>query len=120
MRLKSDLYPAEQGQVRKKMIDILALDNTNCITLYEMDNDAEKQQKIMALLPEIYKWFTVRDATLVRYPERSRRSYLSIVKLVLQSKYSITSKNYRLKFQNKIIRTQLFSFQKDVRSHLTN
>ncbi len=119
MRLKSDLYPAEQGQVRRKMLDILALDNKNCITLYELDNDVEKQRKILALLPEIYKWFTVKDSTLVRYPERSPRAYLSVAKHVLKSKYDITSKNYRLRFQNKIIRTQQFSFQKKVRSQPT-
>jgi hypothetical protein len=119
MRLKSDLYPAEQGQVRKKILDILALDGDGCITLHELDNDAEKKRQIMELLPEIYKWFTVRDSLLVRYPEKSQRSYLSIVKLVLKPKYTITSGNFRLKVENETIRTQKFCFRKGVRSEYT-
>ena len=36
-----------------KIINILELDQTNSITLYELDNDIKKQEKILNLLPEI-------------------------------------------------------------------
>ncbi len=115
MRLKSDLYPAEQGQVRRKIIDILALDSENSITLYELDNDVEKQQKIMALLPEIIKWFAVRKSMAAQTPEKCHRPWMCILRFVLKPKFKIIREDYRLKIENKTIRTQKYFFQKDVR-----
>ncbi len=45
MRLKSELYKKEQEEICDKIIEILDLSETNTITLYELDNDKEKQEK---------------------------------------------------------------------------
>ena len=47
MRLKSELYKKEQEKMCDKIIEILDLSETNTITLYELDNDKEKQKKIV-------------------------------------------------------------------------
>jgi hypothetical protein len=108
MRLKSDLYPAEQGQVRRKILDILALDRENSITLYELDNDVEKQKNIMSLLPEIVNWFAVRSSLAAQNPEKAHRPWMCLVRFVLKPKYKIIREDYRLKIDNNIIRTQKY------------
>ena len=42
-----------------KIIEILYLPETNTITLYELDNEKEKQEKIMELIPDILKYFSL-------------------------------------------------------------
>lgn len=58
MRLKSELYKKEQEEMCDKIIEILDLPETNTITLYELDNDKEKQKKIIELIPDIRKYFS--------------------------------------------------------------
>ena len=47
MRLKEELYKKEQDEILQKIINIINLDKENSITLYELDNDIEKQNKIV-------------------------------------------------------------------------
>ena len=61
MRLKSELYKNEQIQIMNQIINILQLDNDNGFILYELDNDTDKQTKIMELIPIIRKYFTFRN-----------------------------------------------------------
>lgn len=49
MRLKSELYKKEQTEIINNIIEILDLDNEKSTTLYELDNNKEKQNKIMEL-----------------------------------------------------------------------
>ena len=58
MILKSILYKKEQEKLCDKIIELVQLDNQNCITLYELDNNKEKQDKIMELIPELRKYFS--------------------------------------------------------------
>jgi len=55
MRLKSDMYAPEQAAIRKPAIDILELDELNGTTLYGLDNNTEKQAKVMDLMPKKQK-----------------------------------------------------------------
>ncbi len=59
MRLKSELYKKEQEEIINKIINTLDLTNKNTYTLYELDKNVEIQNKIMELMPEIRKWFSV-------------------------------------------------------------
>eukprot|EP00835_Amoeboradix_gromovi_P005008 NODE_432_length_8732_cov_0.302907.p7 type:complete len:121 gc:universal NODE_432_length_8732_cov_0.302907:1106-744(-) len=116
MGRKCELYAVEQGQTRRKMIDILNLDAENGTTLYELDHDVIKQQDIMQLLPEVYQWFTVRNADHVRYPEKANRPWLSLLRFVLKPKYNIIRKDYRLRVDKDLVRTQRYFFEKGPRS----
>jgi hypothetical protein len=58
MRLKSQLYKKEQRDIIDKIINIMGLDDENSVTLYELDNNDEKQKKILDLIPEIRKYFS--------------------------------------------------------------
>jgi hypothetical protein len=79
MRLKSELYQKEQDEIVDKIIKILELDKDNCITLYELDNDKEKQKKIMELSIPIRNFFTYTGIAGVK--ETMKRQWLSIIKI---------------------------------------
>ena len=110
MRLKSDLYKNEQEEVIEQIITILDLQNKNTYTLYELDKNAEMQNKIMELIPEIRKWFSFNNLKAVGEPSKIKRPWLSIIKNLLKSKYNIESKDFQFTENGKYIRTHIYSF----------
>ena len=46
MRLKSELYKDEQLHICDKIINILELDDSGSTTLYELDNNKNKQNAL--------------------------------------------------------------------------
>lgn len=114
MRLKSELYKNEQIQIMNQIIDILQLDNDNGFILYELDNDIQKQTKIMNLLPNIRKYFTFRNITGAKNPEKVKRPYLSIIRHIAKLEYKILSCDYRLKIDGEEIRTKKYIFIKTI------
>jgi hypothetical protein len=105
MRLKSELYKKEQEEICDKIIDILDLPETNTITLYELDNDKEKQEHIMELIPDIRKYFSFNSIKAVGEPHRIKRPWLSIIKQITKLKYTMTTKDYRIKVGDEIVRS---------------
>jgi hypothetical protein len=112
MRLKSELYKKEQDDIRDKIISILDLENKNTYTLYELDKNEEIQKKIMELIPEIRKWFAFNNMKSVGEPERIKRPWLSIIKNLLKSKYSIEIKEQQFKINDKWIKSPIYIFTK--------
>jgi hypothetical protein len=112
MRLKTELYEKEQYQIIDTIIDILDLQNKKSYTLYELDNNQDIQTRIMNLIPTIRMFFAFNCLKAIGEPERFKRPYLSIIKNLIKNKYKITSKDFKFKKNNVIIRTQLYSFQK--------
>ena len=108
MRLKSELYKKEQEEICDKIVEILDLSETNTITLYELDNDKEKQKKIIELIPEIRKYFSFNSMKAVGEPHRIKRPWLSIIKQITKLKYTITAKDHRIKIGDSIERTILY------------
>ena len=112
MRLKSELYKKEQDDITDKIISILDLENKNTYTLYELDQNAEIQTQIMKLIPEIRKWFSFNNMKAVGEPERIKRPWLSIIKKLITPKYSIESKGFHFKKEEKWLMTQQYIFAK--------
>ena len=110
MRLKSDLYKKEQEEVIEKIISILDLTNNNTYTLYELDKNADIQNKIMELIPEIRKQFSFNSLKAVGEPSRIKRPWLSIIKQLTKTKYKIESKDFQFTENGKYIRTHIYSF----------
>jgi hypothetical protein len=106
MRLKSELYAKEQEEIVNKIITILDLENKNIYTLFELDNNTEIQGKIMALIPEIRKYYSFNGIKAVGEPERLKRPWLSIIKHLLKSTYNIECRLIRVGD----IRTQEYRF----------
>ena len=110
MRLKSELYPNEQKDILNQIINILDLDDNNSITLYELDNNKDKKQKIMDLLPKIRKYFSYRNVIGIANPEKCKRPYFSIIKCVAKKDYNIINSMHRIKIDDKTITTVKYYF----------
>ena len=112
MKLKSILYKNEQNEIIDKIINILNLDNMNSIILYELDNDKNKQDKILELIPEIRKYYSFSTIIGASEPMKAKRPYLSIIRQLTKSKYKLNSYDYRIKQDGKEdIRTKKYIFE---------
>ena len=112
MRLKSELYKKEQDDIIDKIISILDLENKNTYTLYELDKNEKIQKHIIELIPEIRKWFAFNNMKAVGEPDRIKRPWLSIIKNLLKSKYTIENKEHQFKINEKWIKTPIYIFTK--------
>ena len=115
MRLKSYIYSNQQKEIINKLIEILNLKNINTFTLYDLDIDLEKQQKIMDLIPEIKKYYSCNSFKAVCQTYKIKRPYLSIIKQLLKNEYNIViiDKFYQ-EINNIKIRTQKYIFENKV------
>jgi len=109
MRFKKDLYKKEQEELANKIIKILDL-KENSITLYDLDNDEYKKQKINALIPEVRKYFNFSRIMGARNPEKVKRPYLSLIKHITRLKYKIKTTTVWIKINNRNSRTQKYTF----------
>lgn len=93
MRKKTELYASQQDELINKIITILDLDVDNSFTLYELDNDNVKIQKIMDLIPDLRLYFTFGHIKGLFEPDKTVRPYLSIIKGVTKKLYTIERKD---------------------------
>lgn len=112
MRLKSELYAKEQDEIITKIIKILVLDEKGCITLYDLDNDKNKQCMLLALLPDIRKYFSFGHVTPLSKPDNYKRTYLSLIRNITKTKYQMKRKDFSFTLDGKKIRTQKYTFVK--------
>ena len=112
MRLKSELYKKEQDDITDKIISILDLENKNTYTLYELDKNEDMQMQLMELIPEIRKWFAFNNMKAVGEPERIKRPWLSIIKSLTKSKYTIENNEHQFKVNGKWIKSPIYIFTK--------
>lgn len=110
MNLKSILYRQEQEEIIEKIIDILQLDDNKSITLYDLDNDMQKQDKIMNMIPDIRKFFSFSTIIGASEPYRAKRPCLSIIKQLCKKKYNISVYDCRIKVHGKDIRSKRYVF----------
>ena len=93
MRKKTELYASQQDDLIKKIISILDLDVDNSFTLYELDNDKTKINRIMGLIPDLRLYFTFGHIKGLFEPDKTVRPYLSIIKCVTKKLYTIERSN---------------------------
>jgi hypothetical protein len=113
MRFKNELYRPEQEDIKAELLNIICLDDKNSIVLYHVDNDEEKQTKIMQLLPRIRTFFSMSRVTAFSYPERIQRPWMSIIKHLLKDDFDIVSRDCKMKNKDGItVRTKRYTFTK--------
>ncbi len=110
MRLKSELYKKEQEEIVDKIITILDLENKTEYTLYELDKNEEIQKQIMELIPEIRKYYAFNNMKAVGEPNKRKRPWLSIIKILLKQRYKFESVDYRMIENGVEIRTHKYIF----------
>ena len=110
MRNKNELYKKEQLKLSNQIIDILELDENNQIILYHLDNDKQKINKIMELIPELRKYFAIKNILGIENPLNSKRPWLSIIRNITKLTHKMISNDKQLTVDEKIIRTKIYSF----------
>ena len=116
MRHKHLLYPLEQQQLKEELLRLLELDDHNSVMLHTLDNDRQKQEQILSLLPRIRSYFSLSHVSAICYPERYNRVWLSIIRHVLKDDYDMVSADWRFKNENdETVRTKRYYFHKKVK-----
>jgi hypothetical protein len=102
MRIKlSEKYQTEREEMCNKIISILELDENKSFLLCELDNDIEKQNKILQLKEDIQKYFSVSCISSFRPNFECKRPYLNIVRGILRKQeYSFENTNILYKLEN--------------------
>lgn len=112
MRVKlSEKYQIEREEICKKIINILCLNEDNTFLLYDLDNDYEKQNKILEMKEEIQKIFACSTISSFKPNFDCKRPYLNIIRSILrQQKYTFIGNDYWTK-NNKIRTIKYFIFR---------
>ena len=102
MRIKlSEKYNNEREEVCSKIINIVDLDVNKSFLLCDLDNDIEKQQKILDLKEEIQLYFACSTISSFKPNFECKRPYLNIIRGILKKQnYIIESGDYWLKHEN--------------------
>lgn len=69
----------------------------NWCVLHEIDNEPEKQQQVLELIPELRASFLIHNLAGVQRPDTLKRPWLSIMRTFLRRKYHVLSENYLMK-----------------------
>jgi hypothetical protein len=91
MRLKSELYAQEQREICDRVIEILCLDEQSSVWLADLDSSVDKQRSIMALVPDIRKYYSYTAIEGANLPEKCQRPWLSIIRAVTRPYYTWSS-----------------------------
>ena len=102
MRIKlSDKYQNEREEICNKIITILDLKEDNTFLLCELDEDIEKQNKILDLKEEIQKYFACSTISSFKPNFECKRPYLNIIRSILRKQnYNIENSDFWLKYEN--------------------
>ena len=102
MRIKlSEKYNNEREEVCIKIINIVDLDVNKSFLLCDLDNDIEKQQKILDLKEEIQQYFACSTISSFKPNFECKRPYLNIIRSILKKQnYIVESGDYWLKHEN--------------------
>jgi len=105
---------SERGQLVAKVVDILGLESSPVINLWELDNDVLIQDKIMALRPDFLAvgWRHSSIKKIIKDPTRIKRPWLTIIKTVLEYDYQLIMKDYHTKVNNRFVHTKTITFHK--------
>ena len=102
MRIKlSEKFQKEREDVCDKIINILNLTEDNTFLLCDLDNDIEKQNKILELKEEIKKYFACSTISSFKPNFECKRPYLNIVRSILKKQnYTFIGNDYTIKINN--------------------
>src|SRR5210317_1755270 len=84
MRIKlSEKYQNEREDICKKLISIIELDENKSFLLCDLDNDIEKQNKIIEMKDDIQKYFACSTISSFKPNFECKRPYLNIIRSIL-------------------------------------
>ncbi len=100
MKKLSEKFKDEREAICDKIINILELTNGEFI-LYNLEEDKDKQQKLLDLKPEIQKFFECSTISTFKPNFECKRPYLNLVRGILRKQgYKVEASDYLLKLEN--------------------
>lgn len=102
--LKHFRYVNERNELTQKLLKILNIDENNkTFCSFMLDNDKEKQQKILDLEPDVKKYFsTAHWSYYHKNSKAAERPYLSLAKSILKDmKIKVNKIRASIKYNNK-------------------
>jgi hypothetical protein len=94
-------YQIEREDICKKIITILDLDPENSFLLCELDNNVDKQTRLVELKPEIQKYFACSTISSFKPNFTCKRPYLNIIRSILRKQnYTFVGNDYTIKINN--------------------
>lgn len=99
MRTKlSDKFHNEREQICEKLISIIELDDNNSFLLSELDDNVEKQNKILEMKSEIQQYFACSTISSFKPNFECKRPYLNIIRSILRKQgYTFIGNDYTIK-----------------------
>ena len=88
---KLDKFKKERQALVAQLIQILDLDSQRSFILHEIDHNLEKQEEIMALIPDIKKYYSHGLIGGIKDRTKQKRPWLSIIKHMLRDHYHLIS-----------------------------
>ena len=113
---KNDIFIKERDEIITKLNDILEITNEkNWFILYDLNNDIEKQNKILSLKDDIKKYFICSKWAFFNSSTHNKikKDYLSLIRSVYKyMNYQITYKTKKINNDTEIISTCIYYISK--------
>jgi len=110
---KKELYKKERKEILNKINKILGInEDNNIIYLYDIENDENKKEQILALSESVKKYFKAGNWALYRDEESKDNHFLLCKSVYKEMDYSVTSRNSAIKRNNVRIQTPKYTISK--------
>ena len=94
-------YHTEREDICNRLISILELDENHYILLNVLENDTDKQTKILDMKDEIQKYFAVSCLSPFKSNATCKRPYINILRGILRKQgYTFESSPILIGFEN--------------------
>ncbi len=116
MRTKlSDKFQNEREQICEKLISIIELDDNNSFLLSELDDNVEKQNKILETKSEIQQYFACSTISAFKPNFECKRPYLNIIRSILRKQgYTFIGNDYTIKVNGVPMKTIKYYIFRDL------
>jgi hypothetical protein len=118
-RYKNLKYKDERKDLTKKLLQLLKIDAGNKVfTSYDLDKDEETQKKILEMIPDIEKYYSVSKWNYWRENKKDKK-YISLTKSVLKDMdIIILATNKKIKQDIKLINYIQYTITSDIDVYL--
>jgi hypothetical protein len=116
MRIKlSDKFQTEREQICEKLISIIELDDNNSFLLSELDENVDKQNKILEMKSEIQQYFACSTISSFKPNFECKRPYLNIIRSILRKQgYTFIGNDYTIKVNGVPMKTIKYYIFRDL------
>lgn len=116
MRTKlSDKFQTEREQICEKLLSIIELDDNNSFLLSELDENVDKQNKILEMKSEIQQYFACSTISSFKPNFECKRPYLNIIRSILRKQgYTFIGNDYTIKVNGVPMKTIKYYIFRDL------